>query len=94
MEDILFNITSDRGMFTIAVVFGTGGLIALMGIFFGTIKSTSIAKEREKSRREIAAYIAEGSMTPADGERLLNAGNPKSTTQLAMERDAKYSAAS
>lgn len=27
----------------------------------------------EKSRREIAAYVAEGSMSPEDGERLLKA---------------------
>lgn len=30
--------------------------------------------EREKTRREIAAYIAEGSMTPEQGERLMQAG--------------------
>lgn len=29
---------------------------------------------RERTRREIAAYIAEGTMTPEQGERLLNAG--------------------
>ncbi len=29
---------------------------------------------RERTRREIAAYIAEGSMTPDQGERLLRAG--------------------
>ena len=28
---------------------------------------------RERSRREIAAYIAEGSMTPDQGERLMRA---------------------
>jgi len=79
MEEIVQNITNDTGMFTIFVIFGVGGVIAILGIFFGTIKSTAIAKEREKSRREIAAYIAEGSMTPEDGERLLNAGKGKSS---------------
>jgi hypothetical protein len=29
---------------------------------------------RERTRREIAAYIAEGSMTPEQGERLMKAG--------------------
>lgn len=29
---------------------------------------------RERTRREIAAYIAEGSMSPEQGERLMNAG--------------------
>ena len=30
--------------------------------------------QREKSRREIAAYIAEGSMSPEQGEKLMRAG--------------------
>jgi hypothetical protein len=29
---------------------------------------------RERTRREIAAYIAEGSITPEQGERLMKAG--------------------
>ncbi len=29
---------------------------------------------RERSRRELAAYVAEGSITPEDAERLLSAG--------------------
>ena len=32
------------------------------------------AGSRERTRREIAAYIAEGSLTAEQGERLLNAG--------------------
>ena len=38
-----------------------------------TVRSVS----RERTRREIAAYIAEGSMTPEQGERLMNAGGSK-----------------
>jgi hypothetical protein len=30
--------------------------------------------ERERTRREIAAYVAEGAMTPEEGERLMAAG--------------------
>lgn len=37
-----------------------------------TVKAIRTAS-RERSRREIAAYIAEGSMTPEQGERLLKA---------------------
>lgn len=29
------------------------------------------AREREQTRREVAAYVAEGSMTPQDAERIL-----------------------
>lgn len=38
-----------------------------------TVKALSI-RERERSRREIAAYVAEGSMTAEEGAGLLAAG--------------------
>ena len=90
VETILQIITGDRGMFTIFIIFGMGGLIAIIGIVFGSIKSTAETKEREKSRREIAAYIAEGSMSAEDGERLLKAGNPKTASELALEQQARH----
>jgi hypothetical protein len=44
------------------------GVFAVVGGIIG-----DVAKKRqfERSRREIAAYIAEGSMSPEEGERLL-----------------------
>jgi hypothetical protein len=36
----------------------------------GVIRSVA----RERTRRDIAAFIAEGSMTPEQGERLMRAG--------------------
>lgn len=59
------------------LIFVTGGTIAVVAIVFSAVKSMVIASHREKSRREIAAYIAEGSMTPEQGEKLMNAGQPK-----------------
>ncbi len=38
------------------------------------IRKSSQTRQREESRREIAAYVAEGSMTPEEGERLIAAG--------------------
>jgi hypothetical protein len=38
---------------------------------------------RERSRREIAAYIAEGSITPEQGERLMRANISAGTGQEA-----------
>lgn len=49
------------------------GMIALAGIGFSTIKAIIVSSARERTRREIAAYIAEGSMTPEQGERLMRA---------------------
>ncbi len=54
------------------VVFGA---VAVVAILAGAIRSVLKTQARERSRREIAAYIAEGSMSPDDGERLMRA-NP------------------
>jgi hypothetical protein len=54
------------------------GVIALAGIGFSTIKQIIVTSARERTRREIAAYIAEGSMTPEQGERLMRANTSDS----------------
>jgi len=52
---------------------GCGAVIALIWIVVATISDTIKHSNQERSRREIAAYIAEGSMTPDQGERLMKA---------------------
>lgn len=57
-----------------AILFiAVGGGVFALWIFMATLHSTFKRLAYEKSRREIAAYVAEGSMTPEDGERLLKA---------------------
>ncbi|MEL6311965.1 MAG: hypothetical protein AAFR76_02985 [Planctomycetota bacterium] len=56
------------------IIFVVGGILGLAGIIFGTVTGFMKTNAREKTRREIAAYIAEGSMTPEQGEKLLKAG--------------------
>jgi len=51
------------------------GGVAIVAILSGTITTAIKSSARERSRREIAAYIAEGSMTPDQGERILDAGD-------------------
>lgn len=52
-----------------------GGIAAwIIHMIMSTITQTHATKQREQSRREIAAYIAEGTMTPEQGERLMAAG--------------------
>lgn len=51
--------------------------VAIVAILAGAGRSVLVARSRERSRREIAAYIAEGSISPDQGERLMSAGNPK-----------------
>jgi len=52
-----------------------GGGIAIVAIVSGSLTSMYTTSKRERTRRDIAAYIAEGSMTPEQGERLMRAGN-------------------
>lgn len=55
-----------------------GVLITICSVF-KTVASMVKATAREKTRREIAAFIAEGSMTPEQGERLMTSGEKEKT---------------
>lgn len=46
-------------------------LCFLVSILVKAITTVFVNASRERSRREIAAYIAEGSIKPEQGERLL-----------------------
>lgn len=56
----------------IAITLGCG--IAAISTVAGVLGGVFRRKQIESSRREVAAYIAEGSMTADEGERLMNAG--------------------
>lgn len=49
------------------------GIAWLIASYTSSIVKT---KAREESRREIAAYVAEGTISPDDAVRLINAGRP------------------
>jgi hypothetical protein len=57
------------GILFISVVGGVFALWIVMATLHAIVKRTSL----EKSRREIAAYVAEGSITPDDAAKLLAA---------------------
>jgi len=69
-EDLMHRLTQGDNMFLLA-----GTTIALVAIVGGCIRSVVRSVSRERTRREIAAYIAEGTMTPEQGEKLLAAGS-------------------
>ncbi len=54
-----------------------GVVIALVAIVFSFVRGMVLGTARERSRREIAAYVAEGSITPDDAERILKASLPE-----------------
>lgn len=59
------------------VAMGSVFVIVIVSVVTGMGRRVVETRERERSRREIAAYIAEGTMSPEDGVRLLNAGQAK-----------------
>ena len=58
-------------------VFLAGILAFVIYIVAATVRSVLRDRVREESRREIAAYVAEGTISPADAERLLEAGRKR-----------------
>jgi len=66
-----------RGGEEVAIVAVGGGLaIAIVSIISGVVHRTMVTRQREMSRREIAAYVAEGSMSADDAARLLAEDRP------------------
>ncbi|MEM0982907.1 MAG: hypothetical protein AAGI17_03050 [Planctomycetota bacterium] len=59
------------------VAIGGGILVAIVAIIFGSVKKMVMSRNVEESRREIAAYVAEGSITPEDAKKILES-EPKS----------------
>jgi len=58
-------------------VLGGGMFIAIVAIVGSFISDVLKIKAREKTAQDIAAYVAEGSMTTDEGERLLRAGGQR-----------------
>ena len=72
MMATLTNMGADELIKLVAV--GGGMALGALWIVFASIKGIARSRAQEESRRELAAYVAEGSMTPEDAERLLKAG--------------------
>ena len=65
------------GIATIAV---SGGLlVAIVAIIFSTVKSIILGRAREQTKRELAAYVAEGTMDPNTAVELAKAGKTSSS---------------
>lgn len=62
----LFDESTIRWTLAALVIFG----IVLVRTTYAMVRAVA----RERTRREVAAYIAEGAMTPEQGERLMRAG--------------------
>ena len=58
----------------IGLIAVTGGFsVAILAIFMCTLRGIFKTRAREQTKREIAAYVAEGSIRAEDAERILKA---------------------
>ena len=73
LDAIAEAISSDPDNLVVFAALGVGGIIATIAIVSGTIYETLKRRGRERTVREISAYIAEGSVSPEQGERLIQA---------------------
>lgn len=68
-----FTLAMEENEMKMVVVIGIIALIAVLAVLH-TVRKTTEVSEREKTRREVAAYVAEGSISPDDAARLLHTG--------------------
>lgn len=71
MQPMMMTLAEEMVPAVMFAAMGVVGVAWVIGAYWSEARET---REREQSRREIAAYVAEGSMSPADGERLIAAG--------------------
>ncbi|HWB19358.1 MAG TPA: hypothetical protein VG711_03590 [Phycisphaerales bacterium] len=64
----------DKDTFIPIFVLGSGMFVMIVWIVFSSIRSIVVGRAREVTRREIAAYVAEGSLDPDKAVAILNAG--------------------
>ncbi len=67
MTELLHQFINNEDVFIPAII----ATAVVLCVIVKSITSMFSNVARERTRREIAAYIAEGSMTPEQGERLL-----------------------
>lgn len=72
MECLTLGMNEDVAM--MSVIFGVGGVVVVMVMTLETVQKIIVTRQRETTKREVAAYVAEGSMTPEDAERIIKAG--------------------
>jgi len=65
------------GEFIPILAIALGCLTGMVGIIGGTICSVVRSRAREQTKREIAAYVAEGTIDPDKAVDMLNAGRTK-----------------
>jgi len=76
MSNLLQQLLDRGDLIGFVAITGTF-FVAVMWIVFGTLQGISKTRAREQTRREIAAYVASGSLKTDDAVAILNAGRSR-----------------
>jgi hypothetical protein len=77
MNALLESIAANPGPFIPYFAIGVGVSIGAIALVGGILTDVLKNRDRERTRREIAAYLAEGSISPEDADRLLEEKAPE-----------------
>jgi hypothetical protein len=75
MDPVLKHIL-EHNMLIPLVAITFGSTIAIVAIVSTAIRAMVVGKAREQTKRELAAYVAEGSLDPEKAVAMINAGRP------------------
>ncbi len=73
---------AEHEMILKVIALGGGLALAALWIMLKTVRDVSIKRSNERTKREIAAYVAEGSISPQDAAALLNAGDDSEVEKI------------
>jgi hypothetical protein len=73
MNPIIEHIV-EKNLLIHVMVIGGGLTIAAISIVCSTFRTICISRSREQTKRELAAYVAEGSLDPDKALAMINAG--------------------
>lgn len=76
MTDPTMHKLLDEDMLIPIMAIAAGTIIAVVAIIFTTVKAMVVTSHREHTKRELAAYVAEGSLDPDKAVAMINAGRP------------------
>jgi hypothetical protein len=66
-----------REEFIAILAIALGCTVGIVAIVSGSIMKVVVSRQREQTKRELAAYIAEGTLEPDQAVAIINSGRPK-----------------
>ena len=64
------------------IALGGGILVMLVWMTLKTLRVVTVKRAAEQTKREIAAYVAEGSITPDEAAKIINAGSDSEVEKI------------